>query len=451
MYKSKLLQLLSLLFLFPVSAQLMSVDEESLSNNTILINSSPLKESLNQDIDGLMSKVIKWRHYFHQYPELGNREFRTSKRIEQILTDLGLEVQTEIAYTGLTAYIRGEHPGPLIALRADIDGLPVTEMTNLPYASTEKTTYQGNEVGVMHDCGHDAHIAVMLGVADFLSRNTDKLHGDILLIFQPAEEGPPEGEEGGAELMLKEGIFEEKPDVVFGMHVTNSYHGAVAVKSGPAMASAEAFRINIKGTQSHGSTPWASNDPIMAAFDIGTSLQTILSRRIDIRENPAVISVGIVKAGSRNNIIPETAMLEGTIRTFDNEVLSLIHKEMRTIATNIAEAHNVEATVDFAIYGSYPVTVNDPDLVKNYSKSLIEATGGMFSSDILASTGAEDFAFFANEVPGLYFWLGVNGKGVESAPGNHTPYFIVHDSALDAGVKSFINLVSDYSDDHSGN
>jgi len=451
MYKSKLLQLLSLLFLFPVSAQLMSVDEESLSNNTILINSSPLKESLNQDIDGLMSKVIKWRHYFHQYPELGNREFRTSKRIEQILTDLGLEVQTEIAYTGLTAYIRGEHPGPLIALRADIDGLPVTEMTNLPYASTEKTIYQGNEVGVMHACGHDAHIAVMLGVADFLSRNTDKLHGDILLIFQPAEEGPPEGEEGGAELMLKEGIFEEKPDVVFGMHVTNSYHGAVAVKSGPAMASAEAFRINIKGTQSHGSTPWASNDPIMAAFDIGTSLQTILSRRIDIRENPAVISVGIVKAGSRNNIIPETAMLEGTIRTFDNEVLSLIHKEMRTIATNIAEAHNVEATVDFAIYGSYPVTVNDPDLVKNYSKSLIEATGGMFSSDILASTGAEDFAFFANEVPGLYFWLGVNGKGVESAPGNHTPYFIVHDSALDSGVKSFINLVSDYSDDHSGN
>ena len=451
MYKSKLLQLLSLLFLFPVSAQLMSVDEESLSNNTILINSSPLKESLNQDIDGLMSKVIKWRHYFHQYPELGNREFQTSKRIEQILTDLGLEVQTEIAYTGLTAYIRGEHPGPLIALRADIDGLPVTEMTNLPYASTEKTTYQGNEVGVMHACGHDAHIAVMLGVADFLSRNTDKLHGDILLIFQPAEEGPPEGEEGGAELMLKEGIFEEKPDVVFGMHVTNSYHGAVAVKSGPAMASAEAFRINIKGTQSHGSTPWASNDPIMAAFDIGTSLQTILSRRIDIRENPAVISVGIVKAGSRNNIIPETAMLEGTIRTFDNEVLSLIHKEMRTIATNIAEAHNVEATVDFAIYGSYPVMVNDPDLVKNYSKSLIEATGGMFSSDILASTGAEDFAFFSNEVPGLYFWLGVNGKNVESAPGNHTPYFIVHDSALDAGVKSFINLVSDYSDDHSGN
>tara|TARA_B100000768_G_scaffold24611_1_gene22391 strand:- start:13973 stop:15328 length:1356 start_codon:yes stop_codon:yes gene_type:complete len=451
MYKSKLLQLLSLLFLFPVSAQLMSVDEESLLNNTILINSSPLKEALNQDIDGLMSKVIKWRHYFHQYPELGNREFRTSKRIEQILTDLGLEVQTEIAYTGLTAYIRGDHPGPLIALRADIDGLPVTEMTNLPYASIETTTYQGNEVGVMHACGHDAHIAVMLGVADFLSRNTEKLHGDILLIFQPAEEGPPEGEEGGAELMLKEGIFEEKPDVIFGMHVTNSYHGAVAVKSGPAMASAEAFRINIKGTQSHGSTPWASNDPIMAAFDIGTSLQTILSRRIDIRENPAVISVGIVKAGSRNNIIPESAMLEGTIRTFDNEVLSLIHKEMRTIATNVAEAHNVEATVDFAIYGSYPVMVNDPDLVKNYSKSLIEATGGMFSSDILASTGAEDFAFFSNEVPGLYFWLGVNGKNVESAPGNHTPYFIVHDSALDAGVKSFINLVSDYSDDHSGN
>ena len=299
-----------------------------------------------------MSKVIKWRHHFHEYPELGNREFKTSKYIAEILTDLGLEVQTEIAYTGVTAYIRGEHPGPLMALRADIDALPVTEMTNLPYASKVTTTYQGNEVGVMHACGHDAHIAVMLGVADFLSRNTENLHGDILLIFQPAEEGPPEGEEGGAELMLKEGIFEERPDVVFGMHVTNSYHGAVAAKSGPAMASAEAFRINIKGTQSHGSTPWASNDPVMAAFDIGTSLQTIISRRIDIRENPAVISVGIVKAGSRNNIIPESAMLEGTIRTFDNDVLDLIHQEMTTIATNIAEAHNVEASVDFAIYGS---------------------------------------------------------------------------------------------------
>lgn len=436
---------------FPASAQLMSMDPEVLASNNTKITTSPLKEALSQDIDGLMTKIIKWRHHFHQYPELGNREFKTSKYIAELLTDLGLEVNTGIAYTGLTAYIRGEHPGPLMALRADIDGLPVTEMTNLPFASIETTQYQGNEVGVMHACGHDAHIAVLIGVADFLSRNTDKLHGDILLIFQPAEEGPPEGEEGGAELMLKEGIFDERPDVVFGMHVTNSYNGAIAVKAGPAMASAEAFRINITGTQSHGSTPWSSNDPIMAAFDIGTSLQTIISRRIDIRENPAVISVGIVKAGSRNNIIPETAMLEGTIRTFKKEISDLIHKEMRTIATNIAKAHNVEATVDFAIYGSYPVTVNNPDLVKNYSKSLIEASDGLFTSDISASTGAEDFAFFAQEVPGLYFFLGVNKENVAVAPGNHTPYFVVHDSALDSGVKSFINLVSDYSADHLNN
>tara|TARA_B110000305_G_C19417115_1_gene628629 strand:+ start:64 stop:1347 length:1284 start_codon:yes stop_codon:yes gene_type:complete len=427
------------------------MDPEVLASNNTKITTSPLKEALSQDIDGLMTKIIKWRHHFHQYPELGNREFKTSKYIAELLTDLGLEVNTGIAYTGLTAYIRGEHPGPLMALRADIDGLPVTEMTNLPFASIETTQYQGNEVGVMHACGHDAHIAVLIGVADFLSRNTDKLHGDILLIFQPAEEGPPEGEEGGAELMLKEGIFDERPDVVFGMHVTNSYNGAIAVKAGPAMASAEAFRINITGTQSHGSTPWSSNDPIMAAFDIGTSLQTIISRRIDIRENPAVISVGIVKAGSRNNIIPETAMLEGTIRTFKKEISDLIHKEMRTIATNIAKAHNVEATVDFAIYGSYPVTVNNPDLVKNYSKSLIEASDGLFTSDISASTGAEDFAFFAQEVPGLYFFLGVNKENVAVAPGNHTPYFVVHDSALDSGVKSFINLVSDYSADHLNN
>ena len=313
--------------LLPASAQLMSMDPEAIASNNTKSTTSPLKEALSQDIDGLMTKIIKWRHHFHQYPELGNREFKTSKYIAELLTDLGLEVNTGIAYTGLTAYIRGEHPGPLMALRADIDGLPVTEMTNLPFASIETTQYQGNEVGVMHACGHDAHIAVLLGVADFLSRNTDKLHGDILLIFQPAEEGPPEGEEGGAELMLKEGIFDERPDVVFGMHVTNSYNGAIAVKAGPAMASAEAFRINITGTQSHGSTPWSSNDPIMAAFDIGTSLQTIISRRIDIRENPAVISVGIVKAGSRNNIIPETAMLEGTIRTFKKEISDLIHKE----------------------------------------------------------------------------------------------------------------------------
>ena len=251
--------------------------------------------------------------------------------------------------------------------------------------------------------------------------------------------------------MLKEGIFNEKPDAVFGMHVTNSYNGAIAVKSGPAMASAEAFRINITGKQSHGSTPWSSNDPIMAAFDIGTSLQTIISRRIDIRENPAVISVGIVKAGSRNNIIPETAMLEGTIRTFNKNISDLIHQEMTTIATNIAEAHNVEANIEFGVYGSYPVTVNDPDLVSNYSKSLIEASNGLFSSNISASTGAEDFSYFAQEVPGLYFWLGVNDVGVDSAPGNHTPYFVVHDSALDKGVRAFVNLVSDYSKDQSPN
>ncbi len=446
--------ILYLLFIFssiPLLAQLMSVNPLSLSNEDIKFETSELKEALSQDIDGLMSKVVKWRHHFHQYPELGNREFKTSKYIAEILTDLGLEVNTGIAYTGVTAYIRGEHSGPLMALRADIDALPVTELTNLPYASKETTTYQGSKVGVMHACGHDAHIAVMLGVADFLSRNTDKLYGDILLIFQPAEEGPPEGEEGGAELMLKEGIFNEKPDAVFGMHVTNSYNGAIAVKSGPAMASAEAFRINITGKQSHGSTPWSSNDPIMAAFDIGTSLQTIISRRIDIRENPAVISVGIVKAGSRNNIIPETAMLEGTIRTFNKSISDLIHQEMTTIATNIAEAHNVEANIEFGVYGSYPVTVNDPDLVSNYSKSLIEASNGLFSSNISASTGAEDFSYFAQEVPGLYFWLGVNDVGVDSAPGNHTPYFVVHDSALDKGVRAFVNLVSDYSKDQSPN
>jgi len=408
--------------------------------------SQTLTEQLENDIDGLMTKVVEWRHHFHEYPELSNREFKTSQYIKDVLENLGLEVQSDIAYTGLVAMIRGSQPGPLIALRADIDGLPVTEELGLPFSSKERTTYQGNEVGVMHACGHDAHIAILLGVAEYLVKNTDKLKGDIMLIFQPAEEGAPEGEEGGAYLMLKEGIFDlEKPDAIFGLHVTNGPHGSIFLKPGPAMASAEAFRITVEGKQTHGSRPWAGVDPIIAAFNIGTTMQTIVSRRLNILDSQAVVSIGMVKGGTRNNIIPQKVVLEGTIRTFDKSYLDKIHAEIKTIATNVAEAHNASANVELAVYGNYPVTFNDLDLSAQLEPSLIKASDGKYMRMSVPRTGAEDFSFFAQEVPGLYFFLGVNPENQESSYTNHSPRFYIDDDALDTGVKAFIQLVEDYS------
>lgn len=411
--------------------------------------SQSLSEQLENDIDGLMTKVIEWRHHFHQYPELSNREFKTSAYIKNVLENLGLEVQSDIAITGLVAMIRGYQPGPLIALRADIDGLPVTEELGLPFSSKEKSVYQGNEVGVMHACGHDAHIAILLGVAEYLVKNTDKLKGDIMLIFQPAEESPPEGEEGGAYLMLKEGIFElEKPDAIFGLHVTNGPHGTIFLKPGPAMASAEAFRITVEGKQTHGSRPWEGVDPILAAFNIGTTMQTIVSRRLNILDSQAVVSIGMVNGGTRNNIIPQKVVMEGTIRTFEKNYLDKIHAEIKTIATNVAEAHNATAKVEFAVYGSYPVTFNDLDLSAQLEESLIKASGGKYTRWNVPRTGAEDFSFFAQEVPGLYFFLGVNPENQESSYTNHSPKFYVDDDALDTGVKAFIQLVEDYSESY---
>jgi len=408
--------------------------------------SQTLTEQLENDIDGLMTKVVEWRHHFHEYPELSNREFKTSQYIKGVLENLGLEVQSDIAYTGLVAMIRGSQPGPLIALRADIDGLPVTEELGLPFSSKERTTYQGNEVGVMHACGHDAHIAILLGVAEYLVKNTDKLKGDIMLIFQPAEEGAPEGEEGGAYLMLKEGIFDlEKPDAIFGLHVTNGPHGSIFLKPGPAMASAEAFRITVEGKQTHGSRPWAGVDPIVAAFNIGTTMQTIVSRRLNILDSQAVVSIGMVKGGTRNNIIPQKVVLEGTIRTFEKSYLDKIHEEIKTIATNVAEAHNASANVELAVYGNYPVTFNDLDLSAQLEPSLIKASDGKYMRMSVPRTGAEDFSFFAQEVPGLYFFLGVNPENQESSYTNHSPRFYIDDDALDTGVKAFIQLVEDYS------
>ncbi len=415
-----------------------------------LISADELRDQLERDLQGVMTKVTDWRHYFHQYPELSNREFKTQESIVAALTEMGLEANTDFGITGVIAFIRGQNPGPLIALRADIDGLPVTEKLNLPFSSKVKTTYQGNEVGVMHACGHDAHIAVLLGVASFLSQNTDKLNGDILLIFQPAEEGAPEGEEGGAELMLQQGLFDaEKPDAIFGMHVSNGSHGGIMLKPGPAMASAEAYRIIIEGKQTHGSRPWAGVDPIVTAFDIGSTLQTIVSRRLNLLDSQAVVTVGIMKAGTRNNIIPSTAMLEGTIRTFKDSYADQIRNEIKVISENIAAAHHAKANVQFKVYGGYPVTFNDLELSEKYASSLSEAANGKYYEAKVPRTGAEDFSFYAQQVPGLFFFLGVNAPGVEDSPTNHSPYFYVDDTALTNGVKAFINLVEDYSSDYN--
>ena len=416
------------------------------------ISAKDLRNQLAIDIPGVMTKVTDWRHHFHEFPELSNREYKTQESIAEALIEMGLEPNLNYGITGVTAFIRGQNAGPLIALRADIDGLPVTEKLNLPFSSKAKTTYQGNEVGVMHACGHDAHIAVLLGVASFLSQNTDKLNGDILLIFQPAEEGAPEGEEGGAELMLKQGLFEaEKPDAIFGMHVANFKNGQIWTKPGPIMASAEAFRIKVQGKQTHGSRPWSGVDPIIAASDIATTLQTIVSRRLNLLDSQAVVTVGIMKAGTRNNIIPSTAMLEGTIRTFKDSYTDQIRDEIKLISEKVAEAHHASAEVEFRVYGGYPVTVNDESLARDFSSSLMEAANGDFYQARVPRTGAEDFSFYAQQVPGLFFFLGVNAPGVEDSPTNHSPYFYVDDSALTNGVKAFVNLVEDFSGQFNSN
>ena len=419
--------------------------------------SADLTSNLNNNLDLLMEKVIEWRHDIHEHPELGNREFRTSKKIEEHLRSLGMQIETNIAYTGLVGMLEGDLPGPTIALRADMDALPVEEKTGLPFASKVRTTYLGNEVGVMHACGHDAHVAILMGVAEYLAKNKSQLRGKVMFIFQPAEEGPPEDEGGGAKMMLEEGIFDRyQPEVIFGLHVTNIANGVLVVKSGPALAAASAYRIKIKGTQTHGSTPWAGIDPVMATAELIQSLNTIVSRRINIINNPAVISVGMVKAGTRNNIIPEDAEIMGTIRTFDPDLRKEIYSEIEQVAEGVALGTGTKISVEFDVGGFFPETYNDPKLVDAMKESLMKASPGRFVESNIPVTGAEDFSYFSKEIPGFYFWLGVNkpGVGLDSSnfgertdvAGNHSPYFYVDDSALDEGLRAFVHLVDDYPD-----
>ena len=421
-----------------------------LSPASILADPDPAR--IEQLISAGNDQVIQWRRWFHQNPELSNREFKTSAKIAGLLSDMGFEVHTGIANTGVVALLEGAKPGPRVALRADIDGLPVTEKTGLPFASTVTTDYNGTEVGVMHACGHDGHIAMLLGAAQTLVALKDELAGSVLFIFQPAEEGAPEGEEGGAELMLKEGLFEQyQPDVVFGLHAgLNTPHDVIAVRKGPAMAAVDVFRVIVKGRQTHGSRPWDGIDPVVTASQIVLGLQTIASRQLDVTTAPSIITVGKISGGIRHNIIPDEVELWGTIRSFDPEMRKDIHRRIQHTAENIAVAAGAVADVTFDY--SYPVTFNHEDLFDQMLPTLQRVSGDRSVITPNLITGAEDFSYFARQVPGLYFYLGVVPEGVDpaDAPGNHSPLFDVDESVLQTGVRAYTHLTVDYMAQASG-
>ena len=407
----------------------------------VLLPMHSLAADVTTRIDAVMPKVVEWRRDFHQHPELSNQEFRTAKIVADHLRSLGMEVETEVAHTGVVGTLRGGD-GPVVALRADMDGLPVTELVDLPFASKARGVYQGREVGVMHACGHDNHVAILMGVAEVLAGMGDELPGTVKFIFQPAEEGTPDGSVGGAELMLMEGAFENpRPDVVFGLHVFPFPAGTIATRPGGLMASSDRHQITIKGKQTHGAVPWAGVDPIVTASQVVLGLQTIVSRQLDATLTPSIVTIGRVEGGVRNNIIPESVELEGTIRTFDAETRIDIHKRIRRTATNIAEAAG--ATADVVIDQGYGVTRNDPDLFRQMSPTLERVAGDRFI-EASQTTTAEDFSYFANEVPGLFLFLGVAPDDPTLIYPNHSPRFYADERALPVGVEALTSMTLDY-------
>ena len=399
-----------------------------------------------QLIDDIEPKVIEWRRYFHEHPELSNREFETAKKIAAHLESLGMEVQTGVAHTGVVGILKGGKPGPVIALRADIDGLPVTERGSLPFVSKAKSMYNGLETGVMHACGHDTHIAMMMGAAEVLSKVKKDLKGTVKFIFQPAEEGVPTGEEGGAEMMVKEGVLKNPDvDVIFGLHINAQTDiGKIKYKPLGTMAAAQRFVIKIHGKQAHGSRPWEGIDPVFIAAQVIIGLNSIISRDTELTKDAAVISVGLIRGGVRNNIIPEEVELIGTIRTLDYEMQKKLNEMMLFRVKAIAESYG--ATADITIDKGYPITYNDPDLTAKMLPSLERSAG---KENIIlrnASTGAEDFSLFQKEVPGFYYFVG--GKPldvkVEDAASHHTPDFYIDEGGLKLGVTSMVNLTLDY-------
>jgi amidohydrolase len=389
-------------------------------------------------------KVIEWRREIHQNPELSNREFKTAEKIAAHLKSLGIEVQTGVAYTGVVGVLKGDKPGKTVALRADIDALPVYERNDLPFKSTVTSEFLGETVGVMHACGHDTHTAILMGVAEVMSRNKDKIKGTVKFIFQPAEEGPPPGEEGGALLMVKEGVL-KNPDVdaIFGLHINSQTPvGVIRYKSGGAMAAAQSFTINVKGKQSHGSQPWSGIDPILISAKIIDGLQTIISRETELTKEAAVITVGKIKSGVRFNIIPESAEMLGTIRTLDYEMKDKLNRRMMEMVPLIAQAYGGEATIE--IKDATDITYNDPNLVSAMLPTLQRVAGQSNVQEQKAITGAEDFSYFQREVPGFFFFLGGMTPGNTQSFPHHTPDFLIDDSGLLLGVKALTELSLDY-------
>lgn len=407
---------------------------------------TPLKERINAAIAAIEPQCIEWRRDFHEHPELSNREFRTSKVIAEFLQKLGIETKTGIAKTGVVGILKGGKPGPCIALRADMDGLPLPETSNLPFASKQKSVYNGQEVSVMHACGHDGHMAILMSVAEVLSKFRNELNGTVKFIFQPAEEGAPAGEEGGAKLMVKEGVMDNpKVDAVFGLHIESDIEaGTIEYKPGGFMAAADHLNIVVKGKGSHGSQPWKGVDPLMVASQIYQGLQMIVARRSELTKAPVVITIGKMQSGVRSNIIPDSCTMEGTIRTLDEAMRKKVWEEIKTTVTKIAEANG--ATADVNISENTLVTYNNPDLVKKTLGSLESAAGPGNVREREWITQAEDYSYYGTKAPSFFFFLGGMPKGNDPAlaPAHHTSGFYIDESGLITGVKAFCNLVLDY-------
>ncbi len=406
----------------------------------------PLDEAIHESARRLEAKVIAWRRDLHANPELGNREFRTSKIVADHLRSLGIEVRDKVAHTGVVGILRGGLPGPVVALRADMDALPVTEEVDVPFKSTVRTEWSGMQCGVMHACGHDAHTAILMGVAEALAGIRERIPGTVKFFFQPAEEGPPDDERGGARLMIEEGCLED-PGVgaIFGLHVTSNHHtGKIGYRSGPLMASSDELRVFVRGTQTHAAMPWRGVDPIVVGAQIVMGLQTVVARRMDVTKEPSVVTVGVFHGGVRKNIIPDEVRMEGTIRTFDEGQRDAIHEHVKRISEMIAAAGGAQARVQ--IKRGYDVTVNDPALTAWSIPTLQRVAGAANVGVVDKVCGAEDFAFYQKAVPGLFLRVGCTPPGREiakSAP-NHSPRFYVDEDCLALGLKTLASLALDW-------
>jgi amidohydrolase len=415
---------------------------------TVLAQSPDIYKKIDQAADRIESQTISWRRDFHQHPELGNHEVRTSRIVADYLRSLGIAVTEKVGHTGVVGILRGDNPGPVIALRADMDGLPVTERARVPFASTDSTIYNGKPVGVMHACGHDSHIAILLSVAEILSSMKHDLKGTVKFIFQPAEEGVPVVEEGGAELMIREGVLDNpKVEAIFGLHINSQLEaGKISYRPGATMAGVDNIHIIVKGRSAHGAYPWSSVDPIVTSAEIINNLQTIVSRNLNVTENPGVVTIGAINGGNRTNIIPEQVEMLGTIRYFSDADHHMMVDRVKELVQKTAESAGATATVDIPYTSHYPVTYNNPALTEKMLPSLQRSAG---AANVLLRppvTGAEDFSFFEEKVPGIFFFLGGMPVGQDplTAPSHHTPDFYIDESGFKLGVRAFCRLVFDY-------